>query len=449
MTWKSLRQWTDSLSDRGDLVEIDDPVSTKFEIAAYVQKSCSEAGPAFLFTNVEDHDMDVLAGVYGTQERVLDAIHATSHQEGVEKFRSADENRIEPVVVDDGPVREVIETNPDLYDVPIVHHSERDAGHYITAGTLVANLPHTGVRGQGIHRMMRRDDDELTIWAPEERRIGYAYRVNADAGEPTELAVVIGPPPEVTMGGVSNVTHSVDKFSVAGGLSGEAIELVECETVDIEVPATAEMVIEGVIRPDEKVPEAPFGEFPGCYSGEQRTPIVDVTAITRREDARYHTILTGFPPNENNFMNWVPRSATVETDAERAVPAVDQAVVRCDENGGNGMYEAFVSIDKRLDGDPLNVINSVLGGRSQAKYCMVVDEDIDLYDPRQINWAKNTRVQPDRDVHTFAAMTGAPLDPSGPNRQSQKMGMDATVPLDEERQKFERVRVPGSDEVDW
>lgn len=449
MTWKSLRHWADVLEERGDLVTIEDPVSTEFEIAAYVQKSCSEGGPAFRFTNVEGHETDVLAGIYGTQERVLEAIHATTHRDGVTKYRNADQNQIDPVVVDEGPVREVIDTDPDLYDVPIVHHSERDAGHYITAGTLVANLPHTGVRGQGIHRMMRRESDELTIWAPEERRIGYAYRVNADEGKPTELAVVLGPPPEVTMGGISNVTHNVDKFSVAGGLAGEPIEVVPCETVDIEVPATAEMVIEGIIRPDETVPEAPFGEFPGCYSGKQKTPIVEVTAITRREDAMYHTILTGFPPNENNFMNWIPRSATVETDAERAVPTVDQATVRCDENGGNGMYEAFVSIDKRLDGDPWNVVCSVLGGRSQAKYCVVVDDDIDLYDPRQVNWALNTRVQPNRDVHTFPTMTGAPLDPSGPPRQSQKMGIDATVPLDEDREKFDAVRVPGSEDVDW
>jgi 2,5-furandicarboxylate decarboxylase 1 len=146
MTWKSLRQWADTLEERGDLVTINDPVSTKFEIAAYVQKSCSEGGPAFRFTDVEGYDTDVIAGIYGTQERVLEAIHATTNREGVEKYRNADQNRIDPVVVDDGPVREVVDTEPDLFDVPIVYHSERDAGHYITAGTLVANLPQTGAR---------------------------------------------------------------------------------------------------------------------------------------------------------------------------------------------------------------------------------------------------------------------------------------------------------------
>lgn len=449
MSWISLREWLATLRDQKDLVEINDPVSTKYEIAAYIKKSCNEGGPAFLFTNVKGHSMDVAGGLYGTKERILQALGVDSHREGVELYKQADQNRIEPEVKQTGPVRDIVDTDPDLTEVPIVHHSERDAGHYITGATLVANLPHTGVRGQGIHRMMRRNADELTLWAPEERRIGYAYRTNAEEGEPTELAIVVGPPPCVTMGGISNVPHDTDKYSVAGGIAGESIELVPCETLDVDVPAHAEMVIEGVIRPDRDVPEAPFGEFPGCYSGERKTPVVEITGIMRRNDAMYHTVLTGFPPTENNLMNWIPRSATVRQDAERAVPTVDQAVVKSGQSGGNGMYEAFVSIDKRLEGDPRNVISSVLGGRSQAKYCVVVDSDINLYDEVQVNWAINTRVQPSRDVDKFETMTGAPLDPSGPSRQSEKMGIDATIPLDDDREKYDRVEVPGVENVDW
>lgn len=446
---RALRDWADALERRGDLVEIDDPVSTKYEIAAYIKRSCNVAGPAFRFTDVEGHDMDVIGGLYGTQERVLEAIEADSHPDGVEQYEAASDELVDPVVVDDGPVREVVEDDPDLTDLPIVWHSERDAGYYISAGTLVVNLPHTGARGQGIHRMMRRDAGELTLWAPPERRVGYAYRSNGDEGRPTEVAIVIGAPPAVTMGSVSNVPHSIDKYRVAGGLAGEPVELVPCETIDVDVPASAELVIEGLIRPDTSVPEAPFGEFPGCYSGAQETPIVEVTGITRRADAMYHTILTGFPPTENNLMNWIPRSATVKRDAERAVPRVEQALVKCGRTGGNGMYEAFVAIDKRLEGEPWNVISSVLGGRCQAKYCTVVDTDIDLYSEPEVNWAINTRVQPRRDVYTFPTMAGAPLDPSGPLRQSQKMGIDATVPLDADRENFRPVEVPGVDDVSW
>jgi 2,5-furandicarboxylate decarboxylase 1 len=347
-------------------------------------------------------------------------------------------------------VREVIDTDPDLEELPLVLHSEKDVGHYITAGTEVVTLPHTDVRGLGIHRMYRRDSSELTLWAPEERRIGYAYRHNAGRGKPTEIAIAIGVSPAVTIGSISNVPHAVDKFDVAGGLAGKPIELVPCETVDIEVPASAEIVVEGIIHGNESVSEAPFGEVAGCYSTRQTdVPPVKVTGIMRRDDAMYHTILTGFPPTENSIMQWIPRSSTVKQDAERAVPEVDQATVKCGEYGGNGVYEAFVSIDKRLDGEAWNVINSVLSGRSQAKYCTVVDTDIDLYDEKQINWAINTRVQPDDNIRTYPTMAGAPLDPSGEHRQSQKVGIDATIPLDEDSEPYERVTVPGVDEVEW
>lgn len=449
MTTGSFREWVAQLEEAGDLVEIESPVSTEFEIAAYIKKSCDLAGPAFRFSDVEGHDMPVVGGLYGTKQRVLAALDVDSHPAGIERYRDVLERPVEPRPVDDGPVRTVIETEPDLRTIPIVRHSERDAGHYITAGVLVAALPHTGVYGQGIHRMMRRGRSELTIWAPEERRIGYAYRVNGQADEPTEVAIVIGASPAVTMGSITSVSHDVDKYGVAGAIQGAPIDLVECETVDLPVPADAELVIEGRIHPHTRVPEAPFGEVAGCYSGTQETPVVEVTGIMRREDPIYHTILTGFPPTENNLMQWVPRSARAKQDAERSVPHVEQATVKCGRSGGNGVYEVFVSIDKRLDGDPMNVICSVLGGRSQAKFCTVVDADVDLYDERQVNWALNTRVQPNRDVITFPTMTGGPLDPSGPHRQSEKMGIDATIPLGDDRATYERVEVPGTDEVDW
>jgi UbiD family decarboxylase len=449
MPYESFRQWAASLEDRGDLLRIDDPVSTKYEIAAYTKKSCDEAGPAFRFTNVEGHDMDVFANLFGAKRRVLDALGVDSHQEGVEAYQDAENNRVDPVVVDDGPVKEVFDSDPDLEDIPIVHHSEHDTGHYITAGVQVADLPHTGVHGQGVHRMVRKDSKTLGLWAPEERRVGYAYRVNGDEGEPTELAIVIAPQPAVFMGSIANVPHSIDKYSIGGAFRGEPVELVECETIDVRVPANAEMVIETKVHPEGSVHETAFGEYPGTYSYDKNNPEVEVTGIMRREDAIYHTVLTGFPPTEDNLLAWIPRSGAVKQDAERAVPSVDQAMTKIDTHGGNGIFEATVSIDKRLQGDPWNVAASVLGGRSQAKVCMVVDDEIDIYDPQQVSWAFNTRVQPQRDIYLFPTMVGAPLDPSGPNRQSQKMAIDATVPLDEDHDGYQRVEVPGSDDVEW
>jgi UbiD family decarboxylase len=450
MSWKSLREWAQDLERRGDLKVIDEPVSPEYEIAAYAKKSCEVGGPAFRFTNVEGHDMDVHAGFFAAKRRILEAIGGETKQEAEEALVGATSNRIEPNIVDDGPVREVIDTDPSLNEIPIVTHNEKDVGPYITSGVQVANLPHTGVRGQGIYRQLVTGEKELSLWSPEERRVGYAYRVNAEEGKPTEMAIVIGASPSVIFGSIANVSHEIDKYEVAGALLGEPVDLVPGETIDVDVPAHAEMVIETLIHGNESNPEAPFGEYPGIYSEtNENTPRVEVTGIMRREDAIYDTVLTGLPPNEDGMMNWIPRCASVRASATQAVPNVNQVDVKIGEAGGNGVFQARVSIDKRLDGDPWNVIASVLGGRSQAKYCMVVDEDIDLDNEAQVDWAWETRVQPQRDVYSFPTMTGAPLDPSGPKRQSQKMGIDATIPLDEDPELYEPTRVPGKEDVEW
>jgi 2,5-furandicarboxylate decarboxylase 1 len=166
MSVDSFRSWVADLADRGDLIEIDEPVSTEYEIAAYIKKSCDEAGPAFRFTNVEGHDLDVVGSLYGAKRRILEAVGVESHAEGMEKYLEIDQNPIEPVVVEDGPVTEIVDTDPDLYDVPIVRHNEHDDGHYITAGISVAKLPHTGVWGQGVYRMPREGPRTLGLFSP-------------------------------------------------------------------------------------------------------------------------------------------------------------------------------------------------------------------------------------------------------------------------------------------
>jgi UbiD family decarboxylase len=450
MPWDSLRAWSEDLERRGDLVVVDEPVSPEYEIAAYVKKSCEEEGPAFRFTNVEGHDMDVQAGFFAAKRRILEALGGETKKEAEENVVNATSDRIEPNLVDDGPVKEVIDSEPTLDELPIVTHNEKDVGPYITSGVQVANLPHTGVRGQGIYRQLVTGERELSLWSPEERRVGYAYRVNAEEGKPTEMAVVLGSSPSVIFGSIANVDHTVDKYEVAGALKGEPVDLVSCETIDVDVPANAEIVIETLIHGDEKNPEAPFGEYPGIYSEQnEETPRVEVTGIMRREDAIYDTVLTGLPPNEDGMMNWIPRCASVRASAESAIPGVDQVDVKIGPAGGNGVFQARVAIDKRLDGEPWNVVSSVLGGRSQAKYCMVVDDDIDLDEEAEVDWAWETRVQPERDVRSFPTMVGAPLDPSGPKRQAQKMGIDATIPLDEDPERYEPTRVPGKDDVEW
>lgn len=447
MAWKDLRDWMDHLERQGDLVRVGKPVSTRFEIGAYIRKSSDTDGPAFLFENVSGFPgRPVVAGLYGVRRRILDALDCPVERLAHRFMEGVD--RPIPARRGEGPApcQEVVLQGAavDLDAIPVVTHSEKD-GPFITAGVQVAPDPDTGVHGLGIHRMERLGRDRLGLWAPAERRIGRAQIKSNERGRPQPIAVVIGPDPYVELAAAARVPHTQEKYDIAGGLAGAPVELVRCRTVDVWVPANAEMIIEGEIWPGETVQESQFGEFPGCYGGLKQVPVMRVTGVTMRRDAIYHTVLTGFPVTEDHLMNWPAMVAVVWADAIRVAPEVRAVDIR-----GNYVYEAVVQMRKRHQTEPWNVMSAILSGASHAKYCMVVDEDVDIFNDRDIDWAFCTRVQPDRDVHVFPIMVGAPLDPSAPIvRQTSKMGIDATIPFGADRTPYERVVVPGTEDVSW
>jgi UbiD family decarboxylase len=193
--------------------------------------------------------------------------------------------------------------------------------------------------------------------------------------------------------------------------------------------------------------EAPFGEFTGCYGHRTESPVLHVERVTMRRNAIYQDFLTGFPICEDQALMYLPRCSAVYQDAARAHPEVKAVHWQIDTAN---IWGVVVSIRKRLQSEAWNVISAVLGGPSLVKQCVVVDEDVDVFDPIAVQWALSTRVQPHRDIHVFPTMVGAPLDPSAILiRQTSKVGYDATIPLDEDPAHYERVYVPGEDDVEW
>lgn len=446
MYWNDMRAFMDHLAKQGDLVEIDKPVSTEFEIAAYIRKSSDTGGPCFLFNNVTGRDgWRATGSMYSDHRRILGALGVPA-EEATRLFLDATHNPVPWEVVTGGPCKEMIVTGDDvdLGTMPIVRHSEKD-GVYITAGVEVARDPDTGVHGLGMHRMEVFGKNRLGLWAPGERRIGRARVKQEERGQRTEIAVVIGPDPCTVLASCSRVPHDQEKYEIAGALLGGPLKLTKCETIDVLVPATAECVIEGYIEPGDVAMESAFGEFPGCYGGRMEVPVMTVTAVTHRRDPIYQTVLTGFPVTEDHLLNWIPMNAVVYEDAKRISPGVIDVTVR-----GNYVYDTVIKMRKRHETEPWNVMSAVLAGNAQAKYCVVVDEDVDIYDDKQVGWAISTRSQPATDVHIFPVMVGAPLDPSAPLiRQTSKMGTDATRPLGADPVRYEKVVVPGADEITW
>lgn len=446
MRWTDLREFLAYLREKGDLKDIAKPVSTGYEIAAYTRKSSDVEGPAFLFSNVTGHDgWQVLGALYAAPRRILDALGTTASG-ATTAYLDAISHPQAWEEVSGGACKEVVLRGSDasLDKVPIVTHSEKD-GPFITAGVQVARDPDTGVHGLGMHRMEKFGPQRLGLWAPGERRIGRARVKQEERSKALEIAVVIGAEPCTTLASCARVPHDHEKYEIASALLGAPLRLTRCETIDVLVPADAECVIEGVIEPHEREMESPFGEFPGCYGGRMEVPVMTVTAITHRREPIYQTVLTGFPVTEDHLLNWIPMNAVLFEDAKRVSPGVLDVTVR-----GNYVYDAVIKMKKRHEHEPWNVISAVLAGNAQAKFCVVVDDDVDIYDAKEMTWAISTRVQPDRDIHVFPIMVGAPLDPSAPAlRQTSKLGIDATRPLESDYLRYEKVIVPGSDEVTW
>jgi 2,5-furandicarboxylate decarboxylase 1 len=230
---------------------------------------------------------------------------------------------------------------------------------------------------------------------------------------------------------------------VAGALQGRPLPVVKCVTNDVRVPADSEIVIEGRLLPEIREPEGPFGEFPQYYGPRADRHVIEIDAITHRCNAIFHTIVGG--GLEHLLLGAIPREATLLAHLHRSFPGVRDVHLSL---GGVGRYHLHVQISKRQEGEAKNVILGAFGGHYDIKQVIVVDEDVDIHNPSEVEWAVATRVQADRDLVVISGAQGSKLDPSTDNGVGSKMGLDATKPLSAAEMTFKRIRVPGEDHLD-
>ncbi len=376
---------------------------------------------------------ELVGNVMGARRRLALAL-GTDEKGFPARLRSGIEHPIAPVEVpaSEAPVQEEVLTGDeaDLAALPAHLQHAFDGAPYISAGIDFARDPETGITNIGCRRMMLRGTKSagIDLNAPSDLRAIYQRAVAK--GEKLPVAYVVGSHPADFLAALA-VTPPIDEIHVIGGVRGAPVPIVKCRTIDVYVPADAEMVIEGYLDPRGLVePEGPYGEYIGYYGMLKRNPVFHLTAITRRRDALFQTVTIGG--------KLIGRTDTAQLGAaktEAAVWAALQQAIRepvavCCTGSSGGMYNVRVALKQRYPGEPRNAIAAVFCSTADVKHVIVVDEDVDVFSDEQIDWALATRFQADRDFVVASGFRAVPLDPSlAGSRTGAKAGFDCTKPF--------------------
>lgn len=405
-----------------DFVAVPGPVDPAYEITAVVAKLAAEQRrrPVLLFESVRGTDFPVLTNLHASRNRMAEAMQCPP-QELQRKFLAAMERPIAPKVVPAGPVKEVIRTGAevDLLDLPQIVHHAADAGPYITGAISFARDPVDGTWNCAYNRLMMIDRQRTSIHITASKHLWEFFQKAEARREALPVAFAIGVHPAIGLGALAIGAIDEDERAIMGGVLGEPLELVQCETSDLLVPAHAELVLEGEIVPGERTAEGPFGEFTGYSLGRRQREVVRYTALTHRKDAMFHDISVA--QIDHLLLSTIPMEANLYRAVRAIVPSVTGVRVPAP-------YSCYVSIRQRVRGQAKNAILAVLGGDMYMKHVVVVDEDVDIFDDRQVAWAIGTRCQADRDVAVISNARGSDLDPStSEDGYTAKWGVDATA----------------------
>ncbi|HHY65655.1 MAG TPA: UbiD family decarboxylase [Alicyclobacillus sp.] len=438
----SFRSWLAHLEATGRLATVNKPVSLDYELAAVAKHL--DGKQAVLFKNIPGYAMPVVSGIAANRKWLAEACNVDDH-ELIHKFTHAVSHPRPYCLVENAaaPVKEhVILTEIDLLKVlPIPVHHEHDAGSYITAGLFIVRDPKTRKQNVAIHRLQVSGKDRLGVLLLP-RHTYHLYKQAEERGEPLECAIVIGVDPITLLASQASTPFGVDELEIASAMHHDPLRVVRCETVDIDVPATAEVVIEGRILPNIREPEGPFGEFPKYYGPRSEKEVIQVTAITHRNDPVFYTIIpAGY---EHLLLGGIPREASLFQTIRQTVPTVTEVHMT---PGGTCRYHAVVSIRKTQEGQGKNAILAALANSFDIKHVVVVDEDVDIFNPEEVEWAIATRFQAEKDLVVVRGTQGSKLDPSTSNGVGSKMGLDCTVPLNRDEFRYQRIRIPGYDSI--
>lgn len=451
MPIEDLREFVERLEKAGELKRVRTEVDAELEISEILSRVMYSNGPAVLFENVKNYEMPVLANSFGSMKRLEIGLETSDFTEigqrisdmtrmevpsGLfDKLRKLPElskiTDVAPKLQKSGPVTEVFEDSPSLEKIPILKTWPKDAGRFITFGLIATKHPETGIRNLGVYRMQVLDKTHALMHWQKHKRGAHHYDIKKDSGQKMEVAVIIGADPATVFSAVAPVPEGLDKYVFAGITRKTGIKTVKCRTVDIEVPANAEMILEGYVDPSDVRMEGPFGDHTGYYTPPEPYPTFTLTGVMRRQRPIYLTTIVGKPILEDAFIGKVIERSFLPLVRMFHPEVVDFAMP------ASGWFQgmAIISIKKRYPGQAKKVMMGLwgMGQLSLTKIFIVVDEDVNVHDFNDVIWAVTTRADAARDVTVINNTPTDTLDPASPLvNLGSKLGIDATQKTREE-----------------
>ncbi len=437
MPYQDLREFLDALRRKKELADVHGAVHLD-DVGKALKQTYHNQGPALIFRN-NGTDFPLVAGLYSTRSKAMIAFEA-SEQTIVGQLQHGLSNPIPPCIYAGSPPCQDHVLTGDKIDItrfPVPRYSPRDGGAYITPGIVVSKDPETGIPDIGHYRFMINGTSIMSFDAQPSHRFGKNLSKYQRLGLKATAALVIGVDPVIAYTCQFQVSDTTNDWEVAGGLRRAAVELATCKTIDMEVPATAEVVIEFEVDFNRELPEGPLGEYTGYYDAHGKTaPAARITAITHRDKPYFQGLLTGKPITENHILKQIPFETSFFHTLKRQFPTLESVAFPA---SGGVSFCVVLAMRQRFAGEARQAILAAMSMNVRPKWVIVVDPDIDVHNSSEVEWAMCFRVQPSRDVFVVDGTPGGPADPSHPlvdkrppsHLLSSSVGIDATLPYGE------------------
>ena len=425
------REYLDVLERTRRLLKVVRPVSKRLEAAAIINELRETP---VLFETIRESPYRVAGNIFCTKRSVAEYF-GVGAEELISKMVGAIENPSAPELVANAPCQEVIEEGVDLDELPILFHCEHDGGNYISSGVFVTKSK-GGIQNVDFHRAMQIGRDAFSVRVVRGRNFDELLRRDREL----PVAICVGNAPNVLLAAAISVPLGYNELEIANSL--EPLRVTKATTFDGLIPAECEVVLEGVVRLDKKAREGPFVDLTETYDIVREEPVLEVTRITHRKDAIWQALLPG--RSEHKLLMGMPREPTIYREVcKEGIRCLDVHV----NPGGCSWLHAIVKIDKKREDDGKRAIEAAFRGHSSCKHVFVVDKDIDIYNPLEVEWAMATRFQADADLVVKEKSKGSSLDPSADpeTHATTRCGFDCTKPLVSRGKNFEKAVFPKVD----